>query len=352
MKISLTQEEREELRRLHRRQKDPKEADRIKAILLLDAGYSREEVATILLRDEGTITTWRDSFLARKTLEDWLKDDRSGYQGRLNTEQMKAVSAFVEDNLISDARQVQAWILEQYGIEYQVTSIHALLHRLDFVYKETSLYPSKMNPAEQADFNGFYEDLLENMPEGSVLLFMDAVHPQHNTKAAKAWIKKGVEKFIPSNTGRSRLNINGAYDPLEQECIFREEQTVNAQSSIELLKNIEERYDTASSIFVICDNAPYYYNEAVQAYLNDSKIELVFLPTYSPNLNLIERFWKFLRKKVINTHYYQRFKDFKAAVLGFLENIANHKEELKQFIGLKLHIFNPFQAEKGKIILN
>lgn len=352
MKISLTLAEREELKRLHRQQRDLKAGDRIKAILLLDAGYSREEVATILLRDEGTITTWRDSFLARQTLEDWLKDDQSGYQGRLSIEQMQAVSDFVEGSLISDARQVQGWILEQYGLEYQVSGIHALLHRLEFVYKETSLYPSKMNPAEQADFNGFYEDLLENMPEDSVLLFMDAVHPQHNTKASKAWIKKGTEKFIPSNTGRSRLNINGAYNPLEQECIFREEPTVNAQTSIELLKDIEKRYETASSILVICDNAPYYFNEAILTYLQSSKIELIFLPTYSPNLNLIERLWKFLRKKVINTEYYARFKDFKDAVLGFLENLTDHKEELKRFIGLKLHLFNPFPLKKGKVILN
>jgi hypothetical protein len=69
MKISLTLEEREELKRLHHPQKDPKQADRIKAILLLDAGYSREEVATILLRDEGTITTWRDSFLVQMSMK-------------------------------------------------------------------------------------------------------------------------------------------------------------------------------------------------------------------------------------------------------------------------------------------
>src|SRR3982751_6819814 len=115
MKIALTGEERSELERLHREQRESKQADRIKAILLLDAGYSRGEVAKILLRDEGTITDWQDSFLNRQSLEDWLKDHRSGYQGRLNDEQMKAVETFVEARLILDARQVQAWILERYS---------------------------------------------------------------------------------------------------------------------------------------------------------------------------------------------------------------------------------------------
>lgn len=352
MKIALTLEEREELKQLHRQQKDLKAGDRIKAILLLDAGYSRGEVAKILLRDEGTITDWQDSFVNRQSLEDWLKDHRSGYQGRLNDEQMKAVEAFVAAHLILDARQVQAWILERYGIEYGITGVHALLHRLGFRYKEITGYPSKMDPVEQADFEAFYEDLLENLPENTVLLFMDAVHPEHNTRPSKAWIKQGEKKFQPTNSSRKRLNINGVYNPVEQDGVFREEETVNGQATIELFKAVEERYKTASTIHIICDNAPYYYKEEVQNYVQNSRIELIFLPTYSPNLNLIERLWKFLRKEVINTTYYEHFKDFKQAVLGFLENIADYKAELKRFIGLKLHLFNPFQPEKGKVILN
>src|SRR3989304_5009194 len=127
MKIALTLAERDELKRLHRQQQDPKEADRIKAILLLDAGYSRGEVAKILLRDEGTITDWRGSFVNRGNLKDWLKDKNEGYSGRLSEQQMREVTVFVEGKLIQDARQVQAWILEQYRIEYTVNGIHALL---------------------------------------------------------------------------------------------------------------------------------------------------------------------------------------------------------------------------------
>jgi transposase len=344
MKVVLTLEERVELKKLHRQQKDPKAADRIKAILLLDAGYSRKEVAEILLRDEGTITDWQNSFLQSETLSDWLKDQNLGYQGRLSNEQLRELEAFVESHLIYDARQVRSWIQERYGIDYAVTGIHALLHRLGFEYKETTPFPSKMDPIDQLDFNEFYKDLLENLAPDAVIGFLDAVHPQHNTRPTKAWIKKGKKEFIPSNTGRKRLNINGFYNPLEQEGVFREEQTINAQATVELLKDIEKCYETASTICIICDNAPYYYNEAVLTYLQESRIELVFLPTYSPNLNLIERLWKFLRAKVINTKYYEKFADFKEAVMGFLENIADYKEELKRFIGLKLHLFNPFPA--------
>ena len=344
MKIALTVTERDELKRLHRQQQNLKYGDRIKAILLADSGYSRKEIAEILLRDDGTITEWQNSFLTRESLSEWLKDNNAGYRGLLNQEQIIEVEAFVNANLIQDARQVREWIQSLYSIDYTVTGIHALLHRLGFNYKETTSFPGKMNPVEQADFKEFYEDLAENLPEGAVLGFMDGVHPQHNTKATKAWIKTGEKKFIPSNTGRKRLNINGFYVPLSQDGVFLESETLNTQSTVAFFRELEQRYPTASRIYAICDKAPYYFNAEVQTYLEGSRVELIFLPTYSPNLNLIERLWKFMRKEVINTQFYEKFKDFKAAVTGFLENLADYKKELKSFIGVKLHLFNPFPA--------
>jgi transposase len=68
---------------------------------------------------------------------------------------------------------------------------------------------------------------------------------------------------------------------------------------------------------------------------------MIYLPPYSPNLNHIERLWKFMRKKVINTTYYAEFNKFRQAVLGFFESIDQHKVELKQFIGDKFHLLNP-----------
>ena len=64
-----------------------------------------------------------------------------------------------------------------------------------------------------------------------------------------------------------------------------------------------------------------------------------YLPPYSPNLNLIERLWKFMRKYVINTKFYYDFKDFKKAIIDFFENQNKYKEEIKQFIGLKFQTF-------------
>jgi transposase len=152
-------------------------------------------------------------------------------------------------------------------------------------------------------------------------LYIDGVHPQHNTMLAYGWIKKGQDNIVKSNTGRQRVNINGALDSETHAVITREDESINAISTIELLKKIEAAYPLAAIIYVICDNARYYRSRLVRQFLETSKIQLVFLPSYSPNLNLIERLWKFMKKKVLYNKYYEKFDTFKEVTLEFFENI-------------------------------
>ncbi len=133
---------------------------------------------------------------------------------------------------------------------------------------------------------------------------MDATHPQHNPVLAGGRIKRGEEPAIPTNNGRRRININGAIDLERLEPVVRFDDTINADSTIALFKQLEVLYPIAVWIDVICDNAHYDRSKAVQDYLKTSRIQLIFLPPYAPNLNLIERLWKFLKKKVLyNRHY-------------------------------------------------
>ena len=86
--------------------------------------------------------------------------------------------------------------------------------------------------------------------------------------------------------------------------------------------SIEAAYPQKSGIHVFCDNARYYRNKAVLEYLKTSKIRLHFLPPYSPNLNPIERLWKWMKERVIYNIYYSEFEDFKLAVFGFFAALS------------------------------
>ena len=108
---------------------------------------------------------------------------------------------------------------------------------------------------------------------------------------------------------------------------------INAQSTQLLFERLLEKYRDKETIWILADNARYYTNAALKEWLAiNTKIKLIHIPPYSPNLNLIERLWKFMRKKVINLKYYPKFEEFKGAVFDFFKNIEQYKYELKTLI--------------------
>lgn len=339
MNIKLTTEERYELKRRHRRTKNNvHDADKIKAVLMFSDGYTASEIAGILLLDDDTIRGWISSYEKVETLDSWLEKNYLAYQGKLNKKEEVKVEAYVTGNVISDSKQVKEFIWESFAKKYSLSGTTKLLKRLGFVYKKTTLIPSKYDAIRQLQFKTAYEVLEQTLGANELILFVDGVHPQHNTTCTNAWIKKGEIKEIKSNTGRKRVNWNGAYDPLSQDVLLHESDTINADTVIEMLKKIEKAYPEKEKIYIILDNARYYRNANVTEYLKTSPIEFRFLPPYSPNLNLIERLWKFMRKKVINDKYYEKFKEFREALMEFSEGLTDQRAEVKQFIGTKMHL--------------
>ncbi len=132
--------------------------------------------------------------------------------------------------------------------------------------------------------------------------FTDATHPTHNSTPAYGWIRRGKEKELVANSGRRRLNLHGALNTETHEVISLSADSINTAATVMLFERIEQAHPSAESIYVIADNAGCYHAGAVKEYLASgrSRIWLWFLPPYSPNLNLIERLWKFFRKKVLN----------------------------------------------------
>ena len=109
--------------------------------------------------------------------------------------------------------------------------------------------------------------------------------------------------------------------------IVQEDEMLNAKATICFLKNLEDAYPNKNKIHLFADNARYYRNKAVAQYLTTSKIQLHFLPPYSPNLNPIERLWKWMKERVIYNSYYQEFEDFRSAVFGFFTTLSTVGEK-------------------------
>jgi transposase len=103
---------------------------------------------------------------------------------------------------------------------------------------------------------------------------------------------------------------------------------------------VQQSYPNKAIIHLICDNARYYKNKDVVAYLEDPgcRIELRFLPSYSPNLNFIERLWHFLKKYIIGIKRRETFKEFEADVRAFFDHMGDYEARLRKLIGTQMHL--------------
>lgn len=338
--ISLTPEERKELLRLDKQITDKKASMRIRVILALDLGYGVKQVADLFLIDEDTVGKWRNKYQKRQFLSDWLGEGYAGYKGKLTKEQEENVVKFVEKNVITDCKEVLDFIQRKFGLQYTITGVTKLLHRMGFVYKQIVAIPGKLDEKKQQEFLKEYETLKAIKKEDEIILFGDGVHPAHNIHKTKAWVKRGEDKQVKTNTGRDRLNINGVLDPETLTVTTYFSKTINAQTTSAFFDMVQERYKEKKKITIVVDNARYYKNKEVTAYLAkpECRIELLFLPPYSPNLNFIERLWKFLKKEIIGVKYREKFKQFEDEIHQFFDNITQYEEKLRPFIGTRLHL--------------
>ena len=334
---TLSKEKIAELEKFHRSLRDKRQADRIKAVIALSKGWSAAQVAEILLFDENTSRHYFERY-QQGGAPALLDDSYSGAEPKLDVHQMSELEGYLEEYILPDAKSVIAHIDKQYGVHYSVSGVTDLLHRLGFSYKKPTHVPGKQDPAQQQAFLEEQAHLKASKSENDPIYFADATHPQHNSIPSYGWIKKGQEKELKANCGRQRLNINGAIniETLEPTTGFYD--TNNADSTIDLFSKIEAKHPDAKVIYIIVDNARYYRSCLLKEYTEGTKIKLIFLPPYSPNLNLIERYWKFFKKKVLNNRYYETFDEFKLACQRFFQKRKKYLPELQALLSEHFHI--------------
>lgn len=341
MKLFLSEHDRNTLRAQHKKERDKRVCDRIKAVLLFDAGWSCQQIAFALLLDEDSVRNhireYEDSHK--------LKPENGGSQSKLTEEQSAALEKHLRGHTYLYAKDIVAYVKTTFKIEYSVPGMTGWLGDHGFSYKKPAVVPGKANREAQESWIAKYQELKNHLKTDEAICFVDGVHPTHNSKPAYGWIKRGERKELASNTGRQRINLSGAIDIVSRKVIIHEDVTLNARSTIAFLKKIEEAYPQANRVYVFCDNARYYRNKEVEEYLKTSKIQMRFLPPYSPNLNPIERLWKFVYENVLYNQYYEKFREFKDAVLGYLKGLADPPEDvvdrLKSRINDNFYIIGP-----------
>jgi transposase len=197
----------------------------------------------------------------------------------------------------------------------------------EHVAEQQRFYEEQLKPCLDAAQNG----------KGHVF-FVDAAHFVFGTFLCCLWSFTRI--YVRAASGRQRFNVLGAWNAVTRELIAVTNTTVvNTETMCELLRKIAAAGLTGP-ITLVLDNARYQRNAVVQGLALELGITLLFLPSYSPNLNLIERLWKFIKRNRLYGRYYATFAEFRLGIEGCLNELSStHSAALKKLMTLNFQTF-------------
>jgi transposase len=171
------------------------------------------------------------------------------------------------------------------------------------------------------------------------VFFVDAAHMVYGTFLCCLWSL--VRLYVRAASGRQRFNVLGAINAVSRELIAVTNTTVvNTETMGELLRKIAAQ-GLVGPVTLVLDNARYQHNQTVKDLASSLGIELLFLPGYSPNLNLIERLWRFIKKEALYGRYHPTFADFKVAIEEVLDQLpTKHNDRLASLLTLNFQVFD------------
>ncbi len=312
---------------------------KMEAVYLKSQGRPHHEICRLARISENTLRAYlgqfQDGGIDRLKRTDW-----AGTAGEL-AEHAETLEDYFRKNPPRSTAEAADVIERLTGVRRGLTQVRKFLGKAGMQFRKRGMIPAKADAAEQAKFldEKLWPRLKQAQRLKRVVCFVDAAHFVHGPLLGYLWCFARLLMRGPS--GRKRFNALGAIDAVTHELTtVCNEATINAEAICELLGKLSAR-DVGLPMTLVLDNARYQRCAVVQELARALKIELLFLPPYSPNLNLIERLWKFVKKDCLSCRYHEDFERFKAAIVDCLDGVeGKHKGAIQSLLSLKFQTFD------------
>lgn len=324
----------------------PQVQKKMEVLYLKSQGLPHKEIRRLCSISKTTLTVYLRQYQA-DGVEGLKRLNYKGQSSLLNphAETLKTHFAKHPPRTVAEA---QAEIERLTGIKRSPTQIRTYLKRIGLACRKVgfvpgkSADPDKIKEQETVRVEQLEPRLAEAEAGERTVLFMDAAHFVYRAYLGFIWCFERI--FIPSPSGRKRFNVLGAVNVVSKEVVTVTNQTyINSQSICLMLLTLAA-LDLQTPITLVLDNARYQKCQWVRHLAEILGIELLYLPSYSPHLNLIERLWRFVRNECLYSKYYSDFADFKTAIEDCLEKtVTEHKQRLESLLSLKFQSFNEVQ---------
>lgn len=239
-----------------------------------------------------------------------------------------------------NANHAKVRIEEMTGISRSPSQIRTFMKRHKLRYLKTGHIPAKADTEKQQQWvNEKLVPAIKEAQQGKChLLFLDAAHFILQPFICSLWCV--VRMFIKAASGRNRINVLGAVNALTKQVHTLSNTTyITAETIVAFLQQLKELYGDLP-LKIVLDNARYQHCIFVKEAAEKLNITLLFLPSYSPNLNIIERLWKFTKKTILYGKYYESPDKFHLAITGFFQTInQKYNADLKSLMTLRFQFF-------------
>jgi len=312
---------------------------KMEAVYLKSQGLSHQDICRLVRISENTLRSYLRQF-QEGGVERLKRTDWTGTESELD-EHRETLEDYFRKTPPRSTAEAAAEIERITGVRRSLTQVRKFLKGLGLKYRKVGMIPAKADADEQAKCldEQLWPRLRQARRLRRVVCFVDAAHFVHGAFLGYLWCF--VRLLVRGPSGRKRFNVLGAIDAVTHELTTVVNDTViDAMAVCELLRKLSARY-AGLPLTLVLDNARYQKCEVVRLLAAELKIELLYLPSYSPNLNLIERLWKFVKKEVLTCRYYEDFARFKAAIMDCLEGIeGKHKEAIASLLTLNFQTFD------------
>jgi transposase len=341
----LERKQRQRIQELYHAERDHRIAKRLLALLWVDQDYDQFQVAQLLFVEARTVRKWLNTY-RNQGLEALCTLKYKGDKGELSTSQQQQLKEVIKTGHYRSAKQVCDWIQRTFALTYSHSGVTRLLQRLGCTYHKASGFLFKAKREKQEEWLQRFQADKKLVCPTLRRYFLDGVHPVWGKDTLySCWLWCGQRLEAPLGSGRKRLNILGAYCPEDHEYLDRRyvKDNLNAQSVIALFALLMEKHPEVKVFVIYLDNAKYQHALVLQEWLATVKqsqqveFRLEYLPGYSPNLNLIERLWKFLRKEALQ-QWHATFESMVAAVANVLDHLRNYRKEIKSLMTQRFHL--------------
>jgi transposase len=304
----LFEEDRDILRELARKSKDPKERERLRALYILSIGETVERVMVFFAVEESTVYRWIDKWKEDRNMHDKPRDGRPPSIG---PDEKKEIKELVNENdprkhdinaNCWDTKELREFFASK-GKDYSQESIRKVLHKLGARYVKAQFEYREASAREQEAFARQFLDEIKNKPNSVVVLFEDEMSASTSPNKGYGWTldKRLVVKVPGSNV--QRVNCFGAVNPLKGEITELSSKFSKSLAFIKFLKKLRTRYKGRLRIYL--DNLPVHKSGKVERYIeSDGNIELKFLPKYSPAMNPQEQWHNYKRAKFLDNQVF------------------------------------------------